>query len=138
MNRHFGVRRIAAADPDPRHDARLGQATVESALLLPFVALLLLAVVQVGLVVRSRVLVTHAAREGARAAAVGGSDSDVRRAVEVAGDLPIHRLDVTVSRSDGVATVTVTFSDPTDVPLVGSMVGDAEMQAVARMRLEAP
>ncbi len=115
-----------------------GQATVESALLLPFVALLLLAVVQVGLVVRSRVLVTHAAREGVRAAAVGGSDSDVRRAVEIAADLPTYRLGVEVSRSDGVAAVTVKFSDPTDVPLVGSLVGDAEVQAVARMRMESP
>ena len=39
-----------------------GQSTVEVALLLPFVALLLLAVVQVGLVARDQVLVVHAAR----------------------------------------------------------------------------
>ncbi|MEY2448174.1 MAG: TadE-like protein [Acidimicrobiaceae bacterium] len=39
-----------------------GQATVEAALVLPLVVLLLLAVVQVGLLVRAEVLVTHAAR----------------------------------------------------------------------------
>ena len=47
-----------------------GQATVEFALVLPLLAVLLLAVVQVGLVVRDQVLLTHAAREAARAVAV--------------------------------------------------------------------
>ncbi len=138
MNRSGGVRRSETANPDSEPVSTGGQATVELALLLPFVALVLLAVIQVGLVVRSRILVTHAAREGARVAAVGGSDGEVRRAVAVAGDLPIHRLDVEIRRSGGVATVTVSFRDPTDVPLVGSLVGDAEMQAVATMRLEEP
>ena len=54
-----------------------GQSTVEVALLLPFVALLLLAVVQVGLVARDQVLVVHAAREAARAAAVDPADVSV-------------------------------------------------------------
>ncbi len=138
MNRSGGVRRSTTAGPGSEPAPGGGQATVELALLLPFVALALLAVIQVGLVVRSRILVTHAAREGARTAAVGGSDGDVRRAVAVAGDLPIYRLDVEVRRSGGVATVTVSFRDPTDVPLVGSLVGDAEIRAVATMRLETP
>jgi len=109
---------------------------VETALLLPFIALVLLAVIQVGLVVRSRILVTHAAREGARAAAVGASYKDVRTAVGIAGDLPIQRLNVEVTRAGGTATVTVTYIDPTDVPLVGRLVGDAHIVAVARMRME--
>jgi len=113
-----------------------GQATVEAALLLPFIALLLLAVVQVGLVVRSRILITHAAREGVRAAAVGGSDDDVRTAVAIAGDLPVQRLEVEVQRTGGTAEVKVTYRDPTDVPLIGGLVGDAEIVAVARMRIE--
>ena len=53
-----------------------GQATVEAALVLPLVALLLLAVVQIGLLVRTELLVTHAAREAVRAAAV---DADRKR-----------------------------------------------------------
>jgi len=133
-----GVRRIVAANPGSDRCLARGQATVESALLLPFIALMLLAVIQVGLVVRSRVLVTHAARVGVRVAAVGGSDDEVRRATAVAGDLAIQRLEVEVRRAGGVATVIVSFRDPTDVPLVGSLVGDAKMTAVARMRLETP
>ena len=47
-----------------------GQASVELALVLPLVVLLLLAVVQLGLLVRDQILVVHAAREAAREAAV--------------------------------------------------------------------
>ena len=48
-----------------------GQAAVELVLVLPVVLLALLMVVQLGVLVRSQVLVVHAAREGARAAAIG-------------------------------------------------------------------
>ncbi len=113
-----------------------GQATVELALLLPFFALLLMAVIQVGLVVHTRVMVTHSAREGARAAAVGATDNEVRQAVAVAGDLPVHRLRVEVIRANGAATVSVFYVDPTDVPLVGAMLSDVELAARATMRLE--
>lgn len=138
MRRSSGVRCDRAAGPRSCRLSDAGQATVESALLLPLIALALLAVIQVGLVVRSRILVTHAARVGVRVASVGGSDEEVRRAAAVAGDLPIQRLDVEVRRFGGVATVTVSFRDPTDVPLVGALIGDAEMEAVAKMRLETP
>ena len=53
---------------------------MELALALPLIALLLLAIVQVGLVVRDQVLLTHAAREAAREAAVNPSADAVRRA----------------------------------------------------------
>ena len=56
-----------------RAGADRGQSTVEFALVLPLVVMVLLLVVQVGLVVRDQVLVVHAAREAARAAAVGDS-----------------------------------------------------------------
>src|SRR3954471_811626 len=52
-----------------RHAER-GQATVEFAFVLPLVILAVLAVIQVGLVVRDQLGVVHAAREAARAASV--------------------------------------------------------------------
>lgn len=133
MNRGPGARR-AAAGPGPRPER--GQATAEVALLIPFVMMALLAIVQIGLVVRARVMVTHAAREGVRVAAVGGSDSEVRHAVHVAADLAIHRIEVSVRRSDGTATVEVRYRDPTDVPIVGGLIDDADLEAVAHMRIE--
>lgn len=100
--------------------------------------LALLALVQVGLVVRARVMVTHAAREGVRVAAVGGSDTDIRRTVEAAADLDVNRVEVVVRRRADTATVEVRYRDPTDVALVGGLVHDVELDAVAHMRIESP
>lgn len=113
-----------------------GQATVEFVLVMPFFALMLLAVVQVGLLVRTRVLVTHAAREAVRSAAVGVSDGEVRSAALAAADLDPGRLTVSVRRSGGRAIVELRYAEPTDVPLVGPLVSDAVFEARATMRLE--
>ena len=122
----------------PRLSRQAGQATVELVLVLPYFALMLLAVVQVGLVVRARILVTHAAREAARAAAVGAADGEVRIAALDAADLDPTRLAVFVRRAGGRATVELRYAEPTDVPLVGPLVGDAVLEARATMLLEPP
>lgn len=116
--------------------ASAGQATVETALLLPVVAMALLAVIQVGLIVHSRVMVTHAAREAARAAAVGEPSGAVTDAAVAAGGLAPQRLDVSVGSGGGRVTVTVRYDAPTSVPLVGALVGDVELVASATMRRE--
>jgi Flp pilus assembly protein TadG len=116
-----------------------GQATVEVALLLPLVATMLLAVVQVGLVVRDQVLVTHAAREGARAAAVEPTEDAARQGVEASARLEADRLDVALSgdtATGGRLTVTVRYRSPTAVPLVGRLLGDRTLTAEATMRVE--
>ena len=109
---------------------------MELALAMPFFALMLLVVVQVGLLVRTRVLVTHSAREAVRSAAVGVSDREVRSAAIVAADLDPSRLAVVVHRADGKATVQLLYTEPAEVPLVGSLVGDVTFEARATMRLE--
>ncbi len=103
---------------------------------MPFFALLLLAVAQVGLLVRARVLVTHAAREAVRSAAVGVGDGEVRSAAIAAADLDPTRLTVTVQRSGGRATVRLLYNEPTNVPLVGSLMSDVVFEGRATMRLE--
>ena len=116
-----------------------GQATVEVALLLPLVATMLLAVVQVGLVVRDQVLVVHAAREGARAAAVDPRSEVAHDAAAAAARLDPARLRVDLSgdtEPGGRLTVTVTYRSPTAVPLVGQLLGDRTLTAEATMRVE--
>ena len=114
-----------------------GQATVELALVLPFVCILLLLVVQVGLVVHSHLVVVHAAREGVRAAAV---DPDPQAALAaVIGGTPLPPDDVEVVVTDaghGRVRVDVTYDMPTDVPLVGGLIGDIRLSASATMRVE--
>jgi Flp pilus assembly protein TadG len=109
---------------------------VEVALLLPVVVLLALAIGQVAVIAHARVSVTHAAREGARAAAVGESDQSVRAAVLASGSLTESRIRVGVVRRAATVEVTVRYADPTDVALVGSVLGDVELVAVAVMRRE--
>ena len=121
-----------------RHDER-GQATVELALLLPLVALLLLAVVQVAVVARDQVLVAHAAREAVRAAAVDPDVDAARRAAEQAGPLAADRLGVEVTGRDGVGSrvrVVVSYTVPTRLPLLGRALDDVTLTASATMRVE--
>lgn len=116
-----------------------GQASVELALVLPLVALLLLAVVQVGLLVRDQILVVHAAREAAREAAVDPSPDAPRRAASASSTLADSRLTVT-STGRGAAgsrvRVEVVYRAPTAVPLVGAALGDLTLRASATMRVE--
>lgn len=116
-----------------------GQATVELALVLPFVVLLLLAVVQVAMVARDAILVVHAAREAVRQAAVSPDGASARRAAEAGSGLTGPRLAVRVVRRDGPGgqvQVAVNYRSPTDVPLVGALVPDLKLSSGAVMRVE--
>lgn len=116
-----------------------GQATVEAALALPLVVTLLLAVIQVGLVVRAQLLLTHVAREAARAAAVDADPAAARRAATTVSSLDPGRLTVDVSGRQGPGSqvrVEVTYVAPTEVPLVGALLGDVTLHADAVMRVE--
>jgi hypothetical protein len=108
---------------------------VEFAFVLPLVVLALLAVVQVGLVVRDQLGVVHAAREAARAASV---DPDPARAARAA-----HRTlpgaDVEVGgrpKLGGEISVTVHYTSVTDLPLVGMLFPDPDLHATSVMRVE--
>lgn len=114
-----------------------GQAAVELALVLPFVCLVLLALLQIGLVVHTQLLVVHAAREGARAAAVDPHPGAPTVAVVASAPLDPSRLALDADpRPDGRVEVEVTYTMPTDVPLVGALIGDVEMSSSAVMRIE--
>jgi hypothetical protein len=85
-----------------------------------------------------QVLVVHAAREAARAAAVEDQDrvAAARRAALQAGGLDEGRLGVeTIIDGDRVA-VRVTFDEPTDVALVGRLLPSVRLAGSATMRLE--
>ena len=121
------------------HSTR-GQATVEFVMVLPLVAMVCLAVVQVAVVARRDVLVAHAAREAARAAAVE-SDSTAavtaaREAAVRSGGLDASRLKVIVSRDVDDVHVTVRYEDPTDVAMVGRLGRSVTLPERVTMRRE--
>jgi Flp pilus assembly protein TadG len=115
-----------------------GQATVELAMVLPLVAVLVLTVVQVAAVTRAQVLVTHAAREGARAAAVDPAPTAAAAAAERSAQLEGSRLTVTSQRGEpgGLVTVAVAYRVLTDVPVAGALFPDVVVRASASMRVE--
>lgn len=112
-----------------------GQATVELALVLPLLVMAMLALIQVGLLVRDHLAVVHAAREAAREASV---TPDPHRAVEAAHrTLPGAEVDVGARPAVGEPiTVDVRYRSVTDLPLVGLLFPDPEMHARAVMRVE--
>ena len=117
-----------------------GQSTVEFALVLPLVVLVAMFIVQAGLVVRDQVLVTHAAREAARAAAVSDADRPeaALRAARQAGELEEDRLGVTVSMLEGDSSVrvVVSYRSLTDLAIVGALVPELTLDASVGMQVE--
>lgn len=116
-----------------------GQAAVELALALPLLAFLALALLQVALLVRDQVLLTHAAREAAREAAVSGEPAMVRRAALDGARLHDDRLEVTVrgrGQPGSRVTVSLRYAAPTEVPLLGPLLADVDLGAKAAMRVE--
>jgi hypothetical protein len=121
----------------PAGRADRGQAAVELALALPLVFVVLLAAVQVLLVGRDQLAVIHAAREGARAAAVAADASgEGTSAARAASGLDGSRLAVSVADDGSRVRVVVRYRAPTDVPLVGALIGDVTVTGTATMRVE--
>jgi Flp pilus assembly protein TadG len=124
---------------DIRRHADRGQATVELAMVLPLIALLMLALVQVVVLARDQLLVTHAAREAARAAAVDPDPGAPRRAAVGAGPLDPARLQVETGTRGAVGAsvrVEVRYREPTSLPIVGRALGDVMLHSEATMRVE--
>ena len=122
-----------------RRNTERGQAAVEVALVLPLVVSLALVLLQVGLVVRDQVLLVHATREAAREAAVDPESGAAERAGSAATALRDDRLQVTVVERGppgGTVTVELRYRSPTDLPLVGGLLGDVTLRARATMRVE--
>lgn len=114
-----------------------GQATVELALALPLLCLLLLGMVQVAVIGRGQLAVQLAAHEAVRAAAVS-ADPETAANNAAKNAVSLHPLNVQVASDDRTITVTVSYVDHTDVSIVGSLLSDVTLQASATMALEPP
>jgi Flp pilus assembly protein TadG len=96
---------------------------VEFALLLPVLLLLLLALVQVGVLTRDRLLLEEATRAGAREAAVTPDEGAIRdSASSAAPGLEAAALRVSIARV-GARGDPVTVSVAYDVPIAGILAG---------------
>lgn len=123
------------------HDDERGQSTVELALLLPLIAAVLGALVELGLLFADRARLMHAAREAARVAVVDADPGAVRAAAEATG---LNGLEMSVTpapsnrRQGDPLTVDLRYHPEGRIPLVGELFERLELQASATMRVEVP
>lgn len=118
-----------------------GQAMVEFALVLPILLLLVMGMLEFGRVMHEYIMVTEAARVGARAAVVNNSDSAVRNII-VAAVPTIKPENVAISPGEGARTpgnpVTVTVTSTVNIitPLISNILPNPYLirqQAVMRL-----
>jgi Flp pilus assembly protein TadG len=97
-----------------------GSVTVEFALVLPFIMLAMLAVLQAGVTGAAHIMVSQAAREGARQATTADSDAEITQAaIAAAGIIPADRLRVSWSTGNGWQTgLPVTVVASAEVPCI--------------------
>jgi TadE-like protein len=118
-----------------------GQTTVELALCLPLVALLVAALFQVGVIVSDQTRLWHGAGEAAREAAVDPDPGHITQAAQRAGLVPVS---VSVNpqaayRSQGrQVTVALAYRPRPVFPLLEPIVRSIELHASATMRIEQP
>ena len=103
-----------------------GQAIVEFALILPVFILILLGIMEFGLVFHQYLVVTAASREGARVAALGGSDAETLTMVNTsAASITAGQLTTTITPANRVKgqTVSVQVTNPVAIraPLIAQV-----------------
>jgi Flp pilus assembly protein TadG len=123
-----------------------GQASVELALVLPVLLLILFGIMEFGRVFSAYLVITNAAREGARQAAIGANNTTivdtVYNAASSLGDLSSLTVSIdpyeAASRVTGAeATVTVNYSVDLVVPIISSLAPDPfPLRAQSVMRVE--
>lgn len=112
-----------------------GSSTVEFALVVPLLIVLVFGILQFGIAFGNQLAITHAAREGARLAAVGAFDEDSVRGRAY----PVEPTAVTITYPNGnthgePVEVTVDYDLTINIPFFGTR--DIPLSSSAKMRLE--
>ena len=118
-----------------------GQSTVEFVLLLPILAAVFAALVEIALLAGDQVRLWHAAREAARVAVVDPDPTKVAIAAESSGLWPLELdidPDVAYRVQGSPLTVRVRFDPPGHLPLLGLIARSVDLDAAATMRIEQP
>ena len=120
-----------------RRQQDAGQAAVEFAIALPVVVVLVLGIVQLVVVARDQLVVELVAREAARAASVSANpEASAERAAD--GATALRPLVIATRVDNEHVTVSVEYTDSTDVPLIGAFIADVTVTARVTMVREPP
>ncbi|HBT20210.1 MAG TPA: pilus assembly protein TadE [Peptococcaceae bacterium] len=120
-----------------------GQALVELAMVIPILLMLLFGVIEFGRIFNAYLMVNQASREGARIAAVGGSDEEITMTVEnFLAPLETQKVKILIEpqeeriSGEGVS-VTVEYQVDIIAPIISSIVPDPfNVSATTVMRVE--
>ncbi len=114
-----------------------GQATVELAIVMPFIVLLVAAFFQCAHIVANQLAIWNAARSAARAAAVSlDPQFSSQQAAEYS--VKLRPLQITLTTLEDVISVHVKYIDRTDLPLIGSLFPNIILEATVAMPREIP
>ncbi|MBU2598175.1 MAG: pilus assembly protein [Actinobacteria bacterium] len=117
-----------------------GASAVEFAIILPILIMLVFGIFQFGIAYNNYITITHAAREGARRAAVDLNNPDLKDIIiERAYPIPITEDDIIITTPEGTnigdpVEVEITYNITIEIPLVGSW--NIPLTNKAVMRLE--
>ena len=108
--------------PRRRANGERGGAAVEAAIVLPLLVLIVFGIIEFGRGYNANLTITHAAREGARVLALGGTEAEATQTViDAAPELDGAQITVVTSGAPCVAgtpaTVTVSYPVAYTIPL---------------------
>jgi Flp pilus assembly protein TadG len=122
-----------------------GQSLVEAAIILPVLIILIMGIIDFGLLFNNTIMISNAAREGARQAALGGNDDEVVQTIQNM-TTTLDQTAMTVSITPGYAarnhgtevTVSVSYQNELITPLIDSFFsgGAASLKSTSIMRVE--
>lgn len=116
-----------------------GQATVEFALVLPFLFLFSLSVVQVGSVANDQLALGHASRTATRALSL--ADVTDQNAEQIALDtvqnsVTLDPVDVDIELNENTARVTLIYRRQINIPIIGNLFNALTLRATTTMPRE--
>ena len=119
--------------------AETGQATVEFALVLPFLFLFSLSVVQVGSIANDQLALGHAARSAARAISLGDvTDQSANQIATNAVDntITLNNVRIDIELGDKFAQVALSYTRKINIPIIGRLINEVTLHSTATMPRE--
>ena len=116
-----------------------GQATVEFALVLPFLFLFSLSVVQVGSIANDQLALGHAARSAARAISLGDvTDQSASQIATNAVDntITLNNVRIDIELGDKFAQVALSYTRTINIPIIGRLINEVTLHSSATMPRE--
>lgn len=122
-----------------------GQSLVETAIVLPILILIVMGIIELGLLLNNYIIIANASREGARKAALGGTDSEIVQVIEnMTTTLKLSNMNISIFPSYSLrkhgtqVKVEVVYKAGLITPVIGKFFPEekAVLKATSVMRVE--